>query len=100
MVTGSCGQRLSTLSGRVGSREGRAEFLGRSLGPEGGGPAAFVTRPGRLVEGFEEAVGLFDLALEVAGVEFGVPDGVVDPAEVTDGELRRTEAGSDRSCSR
>ena len=83
------------MSGRVGSREGRAEFLGGSSGPEGGRAAALVARPGCLIERLEEVVGLFDLSLEVARIELGVPDGVIDPSEVADGELWRAEVGRD-----
>ena len=46
-------------------RESGAEFLGGPPGPEGGRSAVLVVRLGCLVNGFEEAVGLYDLALEV-----------------------------------
>jgi len=34
--------------------------------------------------------------LEVAGIELGIPNSLIDPSEVTDGELRWAEAGRDR----
>ena len=34
--------------------------------------------------------------MEVAGIKFGIPNSLIDPPEVTDGELRRAEAGGDR----
>src|SRR5262247_3395820 len=61
---------------------------------EQGGPAAAAG--GAPAGRDEEAWGARDLAVEVARIEAGPPDGLVDLAQLGDGEGRWAEAGRER----
>src|SRR3954452_7920861 len=76
---------------RVGSEDrwvhgrGRASPVERGGAAEGGGRSAFGSD--------HEALGVADLAVEVGRVECDPPDGLVDPAQLGDGERLSQEGG-------
>ena len=78
-------------SGRGAAQQRRAEGTGRAAPVEGGGTAGVGYALG--ARGLDEPLGVDDLAVEVAGIERGVPDDFVDRAQVADGEGGTAEGG-------
>src|SRR5258708_6764810 len=78
----------------AGPQQGRVEHWGGSLPVQPGWPAALPDGrgPGR----DDEPRGRGGLAVEVPGIQDRAPDDLVDPAELSDGELGRAECGGQR----